>query len=319
MSTDAETIMEGHTLSMILDEDEAPVEMERKPDAPPQHPVACMQGAFEESMIETTIEMGAESSKVHSEKIDSATRRRILLEQEENEETHAARWRQKPGQRFHPLWKLVAQIAFGIHLLDKQLAKSAEAVTKILQGHVDEIDGFLERTTEDFDLAINDISERLRYLRLPLAHGEVFDTMLDDKEFRTQIVDGNEKIEHIISRTAAGMNDALRDVGQGLAATKELARYVLTLDEGGEGHSMDLEDIFAAMKGNSEGWYRCFMSLQSKGESLRAGLVELGNIVGELQKRAGIASRKAIVSGYHFTSSTLLIETSRRSIDQSKP
>ena len=304
--------MQGHSLHMVLDDEEASAEMERKPNGPPLHPVDCMQGAFEESMIETTNEMGSESSKVYSEKIDSATRRRILLEQAENEETHAARWRQKPGQRFHPLWKLVAQIAFGIHLLDKQLAKSAEAVTKILQGHVDEIDGFLERTTEDFDLAINDINERLRYLRLPLSHGDVFDSMLDDREFRIQIVDGNEKIEHIISRTAAGMNDALRDVGQGLAATKELARYVLTLDEGGEKHSLDLVGVFAAMKGNSEGWYRCFMSLQSKGDSLRAGLVELGNIVGELQKRAGIASRKNIVrDSSSFHSRPLLINPSR--------
>ncbi|KAI9857853.1 MAG: hypothetical protein M1824_004584 [Vezdaea acicularis] len=290
-------VRDDPTLMSIREpEGDADDDSESMADKPPIHPVPCMQGAFEESMIETTNDASGQSSKVQSEKIDSATRRRILLEQEANEETHAAKWRQKPGERYHPLWKLVAQIAFGVHLLHKQMAKSDEEVIKILQTHVDEVDGFLERTTEDFDLAINDIEERMRYLKLPLEHSEVFDEMLTVREFRIEIVDGNEKIEHIINRTAAAMTDALRDIKQGLDATKELARYQIRLDKEWEYRSPELESVYLAMKGNAEGWFRCFVGLQTKGDVLGVALQQLGSVVAEIQKRAGVASRKAIPS-----------------------
>ena len=135
--------------------------------APPMHPVPTMQGAFEESMQETMNDEEPEVPDRYS-KADSVTRRKMLLEQQEYERTVAGRWKQKPGEKFHPLWKLVAQISFGMHLLQQGLAKSDEEVLKILQTHVDEVDGFLERTTEDFDLAQGDIAERIRYLKLPL-------------------------------------------------------------------------------------------------------------------------------------------------------
>lgn len=301
-------VRDDPTLMSIREpEGDADDDSESMADKPPIHPVPCMQGAFEESMIETTNDASGQSSKVQSEKIDSATRRRILLEQEANEETHAAKWRQKPGERYHPLWKLVAQIAFGVHLLHKQMAKSDEEVIKILQTHVDEVDGFLERTTEDFDLAINDIEERMRYLKLPLEHSEVFDEMLTVREFRIEIVDGNEKIEHIINRTAAAMTDALRDIKQGLDATKELARYQIRLDKEWEYRSPELESVYLAMKGNAEGWFRCFVGLQTKGDVLGVALQQLGSVVAEIQKRAGVASRKAIVSGSRLALSTLIL------------
>ncbi|KAL8824719.1 MAG: hypothetical protein Q9191_004863 [Dirinaria sp. TL-2023a] len=190
-----------------------------------------MQGAFEESMAETLEEAEDPDAQDRMSIADSVSRRKTLLEQEEYERTVAGRWKQKPGEKFHPLWKLVAQISFGMHLLQQGMAKSDEEVIKILQTHVDEIDGFLERTTEDFDLAQNDIDERIRYLRLPLEHGGVFDTMLNDRSFRVAIVEGNEKIEHIIDRTAAAMTDALKDVQKGLDATRELAKYLTRVDK----------------------------------------------------------------------------------------
>ncbi|KAI9795576.1 MAG: hypothetical protein M1835_005488 [Candelina submexicana] len=258
----------------------------------PIHPVPSMQGAFEESMMEMTNDPDAQSSKVESEKVDSATRRKILLEQEHNEDTHAARWRQKPGERFHPLWKLVAQISFGVHLLHQQMAKSDEEVVKILQTHVTEVDGFLERTTEDFDLAQNDINERIKYLRLPLEHFEVFDVMLEDRAFRSSIVEGNEKIEHIINRTSSAMNDALKDVQRGLEATQELSKYLAKLDRIWQDRTDELLSVYAAMIGNAQGWTQCFLSLQTKGHTLGHSLVQLYNIVAEMQRRAGIASRR---------------------------
>ena len=264
-------------------------------EGPPVHPVPTMQGAFEESMIETMNENDEEEPADRYSKADSVTRRKMLLEQEQYERTVAGRWKQKTGERFHPLWKLVAQISFGMHLLQQGLAKSDEEVLKILQTHVDEVDGFLERTTEDFDLAQGDINERIRYLKLPLEHGEVFDRMLDDRAFRAAIVEGNEKIEHIIDRTAAAMNDALKDVQKGLDATRELAKYMTRVDKMWEDRTEEHDSVYLAMIGNTEGWTRAFLTLQSKGCHLRKALVQLGSIVAEMQKRAGAASRKNLV------------------------
>ena len=266
---------------------------------PPVHPVPQMQGAFEESMMETLNESEDPELQDRMSNADSVSRRKMLLEQNEYQRTVAGRWKQRPGEQFHPLWKLVAQISFGMHLLQQGLAKSDEEVIKILQTHVDEIDGFLERTTEDFDLAQGDIDERIRYLRLPLEHGPVFDTMLNDRNFRIAIVEGNEKIEHIIDRTAAAMNDALKDVQKGLDATRELAKYLTRVDKQWDERSEEHDSVYLAMIGNTEGWTRAFLTLQSKGNALRRCLVQLGGIVAEMQRRAGAASRKNLVNFTH--------------------
>ena len=263
---------------------------------PPQHPVPTMQGAFEESMMETLTESTEPEPENRYSTADSISRRKMLLEQEKYERTVAGRWKQKPGEKYHPLWKLVAQISFGMHLLHQKLAKSDEEVIKILQNHVDEVDGFLERTTEDFDLAQNDIVERIRYLRLPLEHGQVFDSMLDDRAFRMAIVEGNEKIEHIVDRTTSAMKDALKDVQKGLDATRELARYLTRLERTWINRSDEHESVFLAMVGNTEGWSRAFLTLQQKGNKLGSALIQLRGIIAEIQKRAGIASRKNLVN-----------------------
>ena len=265
-------------------------------ERPPVHPVPTMQGAFEESMMETLNEPDEPDPQDRWSTADSVSRRKMLLEQAEYERTVAGRWKQKPGEKFHPLWKLVAQISFGMHLLQQGLAKSDEEVIKILQTHVDEIDGFLERTTEDFDLAQGDINERIRYLRLPLEHGQVFDGMLNDRNFRMAIVEGNEKIEHIIDRTAAAMTDALKDVQKGLDATRELAKYLTRVDKRWDDRTEEHDSVYLAMIGNTEGWTRAFLTLQSKGNTLRKALIQLGGIVAEMQRRAGTASRKNLVS-----------------------
>ncbi|KAL9131664.1 MAG: hypothetical protein Q9217_000475 [Psora testacea] len=279
-------------LAMAEEDVETTSESDSMDDSPPVHPVPTMQGAFEESMAETMNGEDEDKSPNRYSKADSATRRKMLLEQEQYERTVAGRWKQKPGEKFHPLWKLVAQISFGMHLLQQGLAKSDEEVLKILQTHVDEVDGFLERTTEDFDLAQGDINERIRYLKLPLEHGQIFDQMLADRAFLVAIVEGNEKIEHIIDRTAAAMNDALKDVQKGLDATRELAKYMTRVDKMWEDRTEEHDSVYLAMIGNTEGWTRAFLTLQSKGGHLRKALVRLGGIVAEMQRRAGAASRR---------------------------
>lgn len=301
-------LSDGLTLSVIHSLEDRPLEAkrlttileaqdERVPRETPRHPIRNLQGALEESLVENADLRRARWPSMPSEMVDSATRRRMLLQQLELDGVYTTRWRQRPEERHHPLTKLIAQISFALHLLHKGFVSSDAEVIRILQTYVGEIDSFLEQTTEDFDLAIGDIEERIKCLRLPLEHDEIFDSMLEDRVFRKQIVDGNEKIEHIINRTEAAMNDALDDVQQGLDATKELAKYLVRLDRKWAHRTDEQEDVYAAMSGNSEGWFRCFFTLQSKGHNLSILMVQLSAVVAELQRRAGIASRKNIVGG----------------------
>lgn len=278
----------------------------------PEHPIPSMQEAFAESMQEAAED--AAPSRRKSNLKDAETRRKILLDQKTCEETHAARWRKKPGEKHHKLWKLMAQISFGIYLLLNGIAKDDEQVLAILRGHVDEVDEFLESTLADFDLSLKDIEERLKFLKLPLSNIEVFDKMLEDRKFRLQIVEGNERIEHIITRTTSAMNDALQDVEQGLAATREFAVYLAKEQESDRDYKLsdtrpNMQEIFQAMKGNADGWYKAYVSLQGKGNSLGESLVQLGNIVDEMDRRAGEVSRNTRVSRpcFEFGSNVFLL------------
>lgn len=263
-------------------------------DRAPLHPIASMQGAFEESIIE------AEDAEVEKEKLErpggAKARRQRVLDEDDYNESYNAQWRKKPSAKYHPLWKLVAQISFGVHLLNQQLAKSDEEVSRILKTHVQEVDHFLEKTTEDFDLALVDIQERISHLKLPLEHVNIFDIMLDDRQFRTSIIEGNEKIEKIVERTARAMNDSLVDVEKGMEATVELSRYLERIGPHWADGDEELMGIYMAMCGNSEGWLDCLQTLQTKGNELGVALVQLGSILNEMTKRAGVASRRSIVS-----------------------
>ena len=256
----------------------------------PTHPVPQLQGPFEESMAESVNET------IDHAKPDPVSRRTMLLEGPTYERVCAGRWKQKPGERFHPLWKISAQMSFGIHLLAEGLAKSEEDVMNILQTHVDDVDGFLESTAEDFDLAQSDVAERLRYLKLPLEHVEVFDRMLEDRAFRASIVEGNQKIEHIMERTSEATKDALKDVQKGLQATDALGKYLEQVNLSWTSRSPEQDAVFVAMVGNVEGWHRAFQELYHQGTRLGVSLIQLAGTVSEMQRRAGVASRKMLVS-----------------------
>ena len=256
----------------------------------PRHPVSQLQGPFEESMAESINE------STDTAKPDPTARRTMLIEGPTYERVCAGRWKQKPGEKFHPLWKISAQMSFGIHLLAEGLSKSEEDVMNILQTHVDDVDGFLESTTEDFDLAQSDVSERLRYLKLPLEHVEVFDRMLEDRAFRVSIVEGNEKIEHIMERTSEATKDALKDIQKGLQATNALEKYLEKVNLSWTTRNDEYDAVFVAMVGNVDGWHRAFQELYHQGNRLGKSLVELAAIVSEMQRRAGVASRKTLVS-----------------------
>ena len=226
---------------------------------------------------------------------DAMIRRTMILEAPTYERVIAGRWKQKAGEKYHPLWKLVAQLTFGMHLLSECMAISEDEVMRILQSHVDDIDAFLERTTEDFDLAQSDIHERIRCLRLPLAHGDVFDRMLEDRLFRASILDGNEKIDHVISRTKRASKDALKDVQKGFDATNVMEKYLTNLNSTWKRQSPEHEAVLVAMLGNVEGWRRAFLELHLQGNKLAGSLKKLAEVVAEMQHRAAAVSRNLVV------------------------
>ena len=269
---------------------------------PPAHPVPSLQGPFEESMVESVNEAAENDIP-----LDAVMRRTILLDSAYYQRVVAGRWKQKPGEKYHPLWKLVAQMSFGLHLLARSMAKSEDEVMKILQAHVDDIDGFLERTAEDFDLAQDDMQERLKCLRLPLQHGDVFDRMLGDRAFRASILEGNEKIEHIVRRTKRALKDALKDVQKGFDASNVLDKYLSGLTSRWERQSPEHEAVLVAMLGNVEGWRRAFMELHLQGNKLAGTLKKLTEVVGEMERRAAAVSRDIVVRLCRLTSCSRLI------------
>ncbi|KAK6214776.1 hypothetical protein QIS74_07795 [Colletotrichum tabaci] len=252
----------------------------------PCHPIPSMQAAFAESFLEVADGNPADKPKLKT--ADAKIRREDLISQEREDDLPDMLWRYRPGQQQHELQKLMAQISFGVYLLLHGMANSAAQVVSILQGHIDEVDEFLEVIMEDFDQATKDLKERIDYLRLPMENLEAFEKMLEDRHFRLEIVQGNEKIEHIVARTNVQLEQYDKDVQQGLAATKEFAIYLAQQNAGTWRQDRpDVVDIYVAMKGNTEGWYNAFVELQTQGKELNSLIIKLAKMVAEMSKKAG--------------------------------
>ncbi|KAL4889720.1 hypothetical protein BDV59DRAFT_186050 [Aspergillus ambiguus] len=264
----------------------------------PVHPISQLQGPFEESILETLEDVKEEWEII----IDAQSRRRDLLENPIYVRLCGRKWRQRHGERYHPFWKVTAQMSFGINLLVKELAKSDAGVLKILQCHVDEMDGFLGRTTEDFLIIQIDVRTRIQYLSLPLENLDVFDEMLEDRNFRISMIDYNDKIEHAISRFTTSIQDTLKDLQKGREAIGALWQYLKQSAVDNAPLSSHLIAIYNAMLANTEGWNTAFSKLQRKGIALQAALSQLGLAITEMQRRVGIASRKEVVSFLHTPS-----------------
>ncbi|KAE9964117.1 hypothetical protein BLS_008639 [Venturia inaequalis] len=267
----------------------------------PKHPIASMQGPFTES-IEDAALPETPNRPDRLRKLNAKARRARLLDANQPIDTYNATWRAAPEARYHPLTKILAQIAFGVHLLHQQLAKSDEEVVKILQRHVDEIDHFVTTTEEDLDLALADIKERINYLKLPLEHVKIFDAMLDDKQFRTSIIDGNDRIEQVVDRTGTLMNDLHVDIKKAMDSTAEMKHYLDRIAGHWPEDDAGSMEIYHTMQANAEGWLQCLGTLQMKGNSLGVVIAQLGRILNEISKRAGTASRRSLVPG-HFKDS----------------
>ena len=293
--SDADSDCESNPNANHEGEDDGDQDEDDDDDATPIHPIPALQHAFEESIIEAAEDVQYDTTPTSATHPSAELRRRELLEQYTYDDSWYTRWNQQSTATCHPLTKLVAQIIFGMHLLANHQAKSDAEVVKILQAHVNDIDAFLEKATEDFDLAITDIEERRALLQLPMTHVDVFDIMLEDRTFRTQLVNGNEKIEGIIARSAKAMNASLFDVQEGINATRQLATY---LDHIGPDWPRDYDElpaIYTAMRGNQQGWLNCFQDLQIKGNTLGVLLVQLGTTIADMSRLAAAASRRSMV------------------------
>ena len=182
-----------------------------------------------------------------------------------------------------------------MHLLAKGIAISDAEVKKILQEHVDEIDDFLERTKEDFSLIQVDVRTRSRYLRVPLDNLHVFDTMLQDRNFRASIIEYNEKIEFAIERFGVVINDSLKDINKGSETMRHLLHFLGQLAHEQASQSTSSDAVYLAMVGNVNGWNATFSKLHKRGISLASALSQLGMTVTEMQRRVGVASRNDLV------------------------
>ncbi|OAA54333.1 hypothetical protein SPI_08952 [Niveomyces insectorum RCEF 264] len=274
----------------------------RRPQKPaiPKHPIPTMQEAFAESLAEVTSGTLAMKPKL---RVDNAQiRRDRLLDQEKSEGPPAALWRLRPGQNCHELRKLLAQIAFGVYLLLKGMANSNAQVVAILQSHIDEVDDFLKTAMEDLKLATQDLNTRLDYLKLPLGNLPAFEEMLEDREFRLRIVDGNVRIEHILSRTSTALDQTTHDVSEGMRSTREFTAY-LAAEENGPWRveRPDVIDIYEAMRGNAEGWLNAFVDLEEKANMLDLLISKLADMVTAMDRCAGEVSRRTRFSIKPFT------------------
>ncbi|KUI57082.1 hypothetical protein VP1G_04397 [Cytospora mali] len=257
----------------------------------PLHPIASMQDAFAESLEEATT--GGLDQKPKLSVLDAKARREKLLSEDKSEGPPNRLWRFRPGQKCHELRKLLAQISFGVYLLINGMANSNTQVLAILQGHIDEVDEFLETALEDIRRATEDLNDRLDLLKLPMENMETFEQMLENRKFRLQIVEGNVNIEHILSRTSTAHTQTIRDISEGLRSTKQFSRYLNDNEKGRwRQQQPDVVDVFEAMKGNTEGWHNAFTALESQSKRLSGLLVRLSTTIVEIDKKAGEVSRR---------------------------
>ncbi len=274
----------------------------------PIHPLPNMQAPFEESMLDATGENG--HVPWVSPQRSVKTRQHALCRDEQATElawnfTYNCHWRRHPTDKFHPLRKTITQIVFGVHLLHQHLERSVADVADILLKHVNELDSFLQQASEDLESSLKDMVFRHKCLKVPMEHVKEFDRLLEDRNYRAQLLDGNVVIERTIGRMSQMLNDYLIDVNTFQEANRELDLYLLDIGDAWTYKNEDVGRIYSAMCGNTGGWAQFLQSLVVKAERLGVVLVQVSSYCNEIEKRCGAASRRSMVSFLGYPISNL--------------
>ncbi|OCK86150.1 hypothetical protein K432DRAFT_412803 [Lepidopterella palustris CBS 459.81] len=268
--------------------------------AVPIHPLSSMQGPFEESMLDVTGESGIAPFRTPNKNAD--LRHQVLCKINANAPevewnfTYNCYWRNNPKAKYHPLLKTLSQITFGIHLLHQHLEKSVSDVADILHKHVNEVDAFLKRTTEDIETSSKDMAFRRKCLKVPMEHVSEFDRLLEDRQYRAQLLEGNDTIERTIQRMSQMLNDYQIDIGAFKEANAELDLYLRRIGDEWTDGKQDVLRIYEAMCGNAQGWGGYLQTLSSKADKLGVVLVQVGSYCNEIEKRCGAASRRSLIA-----------------------
>ncbi|KAJ4165194.1 hypothetical protein LMH87_006836 [Akanthomyces muscarius] len=289
-------------------------------DSAPEHPIPAFQDAFAESLREATEGTAVQKPKLHE--MDAKSRRELLLSQDKDAEPFDIKWRYRPGQTQHEVMKLVAQISFGVYLMFNGMANSNSQVIGILQGHIDEIDEFLEVTLEDLNQAVGDLTKRIQHLKLPMENITVFEQLLEDRKFRAEILDGNERIDGILTRTNAAMRQWDDDIEAGLRGSTVFASWLNDQADGGwREEQPDLIDVFDAMKGNTDGWLNAFEDMNDRAQEINGLIMTLMTIITEMESKAGEVSRRTWTSVAPFSTpaGTPLPPSTHKSVNGASP
>ncbi|KOS21408.1 hypothetical protein ESCO_005093 [Escovopsis weberi] len=166
-------------------------------------------------------------------------------------------------------------------------------VVDILQGHIDEVDEFLEVILEDIAQAEKDIAGRIEELSLPMADMASFEKMLEDRKYRAELIEGNQVIEHALARTNAVMRLWEDDIDAGLQASNAFIEWLGDHTDGRwRLEQPSLLEIFDAMNGNAEGWLLAFERMSDSAQDLTGQILRLMNTMADVEKKAGEVSRK---------------------------
>ena len=220
------------------------------------HPMRSMQGPFEESLLESALDCAP--VRVGAQ-LTALERRQRVLQLGGSDGVQDSRWHQKPGSRFHPLQKLIAQISFGIHVLHKHHAKSELEVTCILQRHVDELDSFCEDTDQDFALARSRCRRAVSitfYCHYNIAERSI--GCFARITFRNAIVEGNIIIERVVESTSKAVQLAVADITRGLESIGKLSQYLNRIGSEWTAGRDGMLEVYNAMMGNASAWYGLF-------------------------------------------------------------
>lgn len=287
----------------------------------PIHPIPSMQEAFAESLIESrTLSRSTAAKYPRKTPIrynpDPQARHRLLLAESADADPPARLWRFRPGQSQHELWKLMAQISFGLHLLLRGVANDKAFVVHLLQSHIDEVDEFLEVALEDLAQLSKDLDGRAALLRQPVDDMAGFEAQLKDATFRARVLDDNTTIAHIVSRTRVLLRQYEQDIAEGSRATRDFAADLSYQDASSDRvddwrrilPECDLPavaDIFEAMKGNTDGWLNALEDLARSLRDIGEVATRLTGIVAVIYEKVEEIDRKAWVSFYSPISTLL--------------